>query len=58
MMSYLVVIVAFLAIVVIYLCVKVRFLHDRVIGLGEVVKEQYKSERKILTEIKKAMEAE
>jgi hypothetical protein len=55
-MEYLIVVVGFLAITVAYLYRKVKFLHDRVVGLGEVVREQYQAERKILTEIKKAME--
>lgn len=57
-MEYMVVIVAFLVIVVIYLCVRVQFLFRRVIGLGNVVKTHYTAESEILMEIKKTLEAE
>jgi hypothetical protein len=55
-MEYMVVIVAALVITVGYLYWKVRFLFNRILGLTDIVTEQYAAERKILTEIKKAME--
>jgi hypothetical protein len=57
-MEYMVVIVAFLAIVVIYLCRKVHLLFQRVAGLREIVRGQYEAEAKILKQIRETLGGE